>query len=632
MFFRQINKSILCLAIIIALSVDIGIIYFIYQTKIEFSPNQRSYFEKQAKPNSIQADFTKKEEISRRNEQLMAVFHQKPFDNTKTLKFELQAPKSEELVQPMSDFVSEIIIGKNNSDFDNLESNDHFDPSENLPLELGNKEISQEVSIPIKPNFTKTLFPNDEKLTNELVQASEMLQGKVENTSLENSDAIHQIKVGKLEETIIEGKFPQNRSGLNELEPTDITEGSEPSLLDFADLDENKTPIRQKTFQKGTTTNTTHLFQAIGKKWDDFFSMNSPLMGQIDPLNAVIASSDDFSVQVEYIKKITSNEYFFRLKLIQKEGISFKRIVQNVFFIIDRSHSIRENRYELTKAAVLKALTLLREGDSFNILIFDSSVSKLSKENLPWNKQNYSKAQEFLTKQMHGGFFASTDLYSSLDNIVPKAVAENEVNTAILLSDGDTYLTREQRRETINKWSQKNKGKVSLYSIASGKGNNLPLLDLLSTFNKGSLHYATNDSDLEKTLYNLMKSIRNPIGKEMVMTAIPPQPHIKLRLYPKNEHLPNLYEGTPYVVYGTINELKNFHLFFQGKYYDRWLDIKQIVSFDKIGPTKSSSLEKIWAIQEAYSYYDLYLKEGKNDYLQKAKSLLSPYKLQMALN
>ena len=74
-------------------------------------------------------------------------------------------------------------------------------------------------------------------------------------------------------------------------------------------------------------------------------------------------------------------------------------------------------------------------------MIFDDKVVKYSHKNIVWNPKNVSLAKQFLNNQKHGGFFATTDLYSSLDKIVPDAVQEDEVNTAILLSDGDTYIT-----------------------------------------------------------------------------------------------------------------------------------------------------------------------------------------------
>lgn len=333
---------------------------------------------------------------------------------------------------------------------------------------------------------------------------------------------------------------------------------------------------------------------------------------------------------MEYTQNRNAPGYLFRVELTPRNDAHFKRIAQNVFFLIDRSQSIRPARYEASKVAVINALALLQKGDTFNVMVFDKHVSKLSEKNLPWTKENIEKAREFLSRQPYGGLFATTDLYSSLGNIIPDAVADNEVNTAILLSDGDTYLTKEQQRNRIANWTKQNSGKVSLYGIASGAGNNLPLLDVLSAFNKGSLYYASTDNDINDILLSLMRHIQNPIAKEIVATPVLPEADTSILIYPTPQRLPNMYENDPYVIYGSINNLRDFHIFFQGKYYDRWLDIKQLVTFRNAKPVMSTALEKPWAFQQAYNLYDRYLNEGSIKYLDRVRQILSPYKIPVA--
>jgi len=340
-----------------------------------------------------------------------------------------------------------------------------------------------------------------------------------------------------------------------------------------------------------------------------------------------IASGNDFTTQVEYAPKPDGSGYLFRLTLTPKIDTDFQRISQNVFFLIDRSHSIRSERYEASKAAVAEALAMLQEGDAFNILVFDDQIVRLSSENLPWNKQNVDKAHLFLQEQAYGGSFAMADLYSSLGDIVPSAVSEKEVNIAFLFSDGDAFLSPEKQHDSISHWTQQNGGKISLYSIASGQGNNLALLDLLSAVNKGHLNYVSNDEGLPNLVLKLMQALQNPIGKEITTTSASIDGGAKILLFPSVNRLPNLYQHTPYVIYGGINRLEDFHVFFQGKHYDKWLDIKQKVSFSNAKQSTDRSLEKMWVLQQAYDDYDRYLRSGDQQYLLQARQLLTSYKI-----
>ena len=127
-----------------------------------------------------------------------------------------------------------------------------------------------------------------------------------------------------------------------------------------------------------------------------------------------------------------------------------------------------------------------------------------------------------------------------------------------------------------------------------------------------------------------MDRITAPIGKDIAATAVLTDSKKNIRLYPKPQRLPNLYEHLPYVIYGKTESLEDFHIFLQGKYYDRWLDIKQLVIFNKEKEVPYTDLAKEWTIQCAYDHYDRFLQDGKGIHLVHAKRLLSPYRIPVA--
>lgn len=336
-----------------------------------------------------------------------------------------------------------------------------------------------------------------------------------------------------------------------------------------------------------------------------------------------LAGSEHFDIEVEYAQKRSRPGYVFKVSFYPKEEIIFKRIRQNVYFLIDRSNSIPRARYQLNKRAVSEALAYLNKGDTFNILIFDDNVVRLSPEPLPYGPETVSEARAFLERHGHGGHFAATELYASLGKIIPQNVSDHEVNTAILLSDGDTFLSREKQRLMIGQWTKLNKGKVCLYSVASGTGNNLPLLDLISSFNQGKLIYSHDHKELNSMLVNLINAIQAPIGKEMTATSVVADKQTFVLLQPKAVRLPHLFQHRPFVVYGSTNRLDDFVLFLQGKYYDRRFDIKKKISFEK-ARQGSFAIEKKWTELLAHEYYARYFDDGNSEHLKGAKQLLVP--------
>lgn len=342
-----------------------------------------------------------------------------------------------------------------------------------------------------------------------------------------------------------------------------------------------------------------------------------------------IVGSGDFLATIAYAPD-PKGGYLFKITFVPRPGASFKHISQNVFFLLDRSFSIASRRFNASKAAILHALELLRPGDNFNILVFDDKIRRMAPEVVPFCSQTVQAAKKFLDQQRPGGLSAGTDLYSSLDAIVPKAVCETEVNTAILLSDGDTKLKKAEQRQTVGLWSKMNAGKVSLFSMAAGRGNNLSLLDLLSRNNRGFLSYSSSRRGLDETLYDMMMKIHNPIGKDLVITAVASDEKSVLTLYPRQHRLPDLYENSPYIVYGHADTLDGFYLFVQGKFYDRWFDIEQWIAFDQAELVDSSEFAQSYALQTAYDDYDHFIVDGKESHLQAASNILAPYKIPVA--
>ncbi|MEZ5315125.1 MAG: hypothetical protein R3E91_02805 [Chlamydiales bacterium] len=336
-----------------------------------------------------------------------------------------------------------------------------------------------------------------------------------------------------------------------------------------------------------------------------------------------IPCSDDFEIIVEYIPKRYRPGYVFKVIFYPRSEATFHHIQQNISFLIDRSYSTHRIHYNSNKKAVSEALNHLREGDMFNITFFDNHIAKFAPQPIPWNQKNIAEARLFLDREKHGNYFGRTELYASLEKIIPQDLRKDQIHTAILFSDGETYLSREMQRQILRKWMVHNQGKVCIYNIASGKRNHLPLLDLLSSFNQGHLVYSPNKNDISPMLNHLLHTIDCPIGQDMVATPVTSDKQISILLQPKTGYLPNLYHHSPFVIYGSINRLSDFILFLQGKSSEENFEIKKTISFEQ-AKMSAFPLEKKWIQLLTHEYYARYLQDGNLKHLEAAKQILHP--------
>jgi len=164
----------------------------------------------------------------------------------------------------------------------------------------------------------------------------------------------------------------------------------------------------------------------------------------------------------------------------------------------------------------------------------------------------------------------------------------------------------------------------------SGEDNNFALVDLISQLNKGTLHVANSSEGLSKTVINLMKGIQTPIVKDITATGVYRDGSGEVALLPPHSLMHHMYQNIPYTIYGETDDLKEFHLILQGKYYDSWVNIKRIIDFKDASTGNSEELNKIWALNEAYIQYNNFLQNGDRDHIARAKKLLAPYKIPLA--
>lgn len=327
--------------------------------------------------------------------------------------------------------------------------------------------------------------------------------------------------------------------------------------------------------------------------------------------------SKSFNIDFQLMPSKDKENYIFSLTLLPATDLREERINQNFYFLIDRSNSISKDRFAIYKKAVLKALSSLQEGDTFNISLFDQKVARLSETNLPMNKESLKEAEIFLEKQQPGNLFAAADLYKSLEKALPTSLSENDVNIAILLSDGESVIKSKKQLKKVKELVQKIQGNVSLYTATAGTGNNISFLNMLSSLSGGKFLYSDTHSAFPRRLAKLLLDLRHPISTHVEVTAVPSDPETQIIL----SSTPSLlYVSQPYTIVGTCDDLSDFSLVIEGKHEDDWMRIEKKLSFSN-AKTGGRELEKKWSEVQAQKLYELFLQEGDISHLEKAQAL-----------
>lgn len=338
-----------------------------------------------------------------------------------------------------------------------------------------------------------------------------------------------------------------------------------------------------------------------------------------EELVAAMEWNQDFDIQATVFPE--QDGYVFSLALTAKKDLQQQKMRQNFYFLIDISSSVEKHKLAVFKRSVIKALSSLEQGDSFNIFLLDKKITKLSSDNIVVSPKNLILAEDFLEKKtQEKNLFASLDLSQDLDGILEHISTDDEVHTAILLTNGKNSLNTADLRKFLDK----NQGKLTLFTAAVGQNNELTGLDMLGTLCGGKLFYSDTNASFPRKLASFVKGLQEPLAKNLIVSLHPthPKAHIQKIALPKQ--IPNLYNQEPFIIMGKLDRLCDLDLVLQGKSAEDQIFLKKVVRFEE-ATDALISIKKQWLVQQKIGYYEKFIKEAKPSHLKHAKELLKTF-------
>ena len=351
----------------------------------------------------------------------------------------------------------------------------------------------------------------------------------------------------------------------------------------------------------------------------------------LEVIKSNIEWEEDIEVQVTMMPDPSGDKYIFSLDIEPEFESECETMKQNFYFLLDRSSSIDKAKFNRFKRAALRSMAALCDTDHFNIYIFDKKIEQLSNQTLPVTPKTIQMAENFLEKQHGKTHFAAGEVYVSLDKMLPERFNPDEMHSVILITDGNTLLRPAKQKKIIAYWGERFDGNVNFYTVASGKGNNLVLLDMLSYTTGGKLLYSDTNAALPRKLVRLIRDLHSPIVKNVTIDVSGLDSNAKVSLFPRKQLLPPMYSRQTYHVVGTVDELCDLNLYIQGRNHDRWINIKKKISL-KDAHRGGRNLEKLWANTQSKICYDHFLQNGRTTHLKEAKQIVAPYRGTIAMD
>lgn len=308
--------------------------------------------------------------------------------------------------------------------------------------------------------------------------------------------------------------------------------------------------------------------------------------------------------------------YFLLLASPQFQAETAERPAKTTIFVVDRSGSMSGKKMEQAKEALKFVLNNLRQGDTFNIVAYDSSVESFRPELQKYDDQTRRAALGFVEGLYAGG---STNIDEALSTALDMIQDTQRPSYVIFLTDGLPTSGETNEGKIVERARQRNQHRSRLINLGVGYDVNSRLLDRLARTNFGQSEFVRPDEDLELHVSRLHNRISAPVMTEVKVevdvekTRAEDGPPVN-RVYPREVY--DLFAGEQLVLVGRYKRPGHAKVLVRGSVGDK------VRKFDfpaeLIEKSKDESyafVEKLWAMRRIGEIIDELDLKGKNDEL-----------------
>ncbi len=230
-------------------------------------------------------------------------------------------------------------------------------------------------------------------------------------------------------------------------------------------------------------------------------------------------------------------QYFTMMVLPPADLRNVERSPMEMVFVLDCSGSMNGRPIEQAKAAIAHAVQQLTARDTFQIIQFNSTSSKLGTAPIPATPENLEKALRYLQSlDGSGGTVMLEGIRAALD--FPHD--EGRFRLVSFMTDG--FIGNEQE---ILKTLGDKLGASRVFSFGVGQSPNRYLMDRMAIVGRGAVSYLSLNDDAVSIMEQFQKQISHPAMTDLYIDFGDMQ---VTDVYP--QRLPDLIVGRPVIITG----------------------------------------------------------------------------------
>jgi Ca-activated chloride channel family protein len=287
----------------------------------------------------------------------------------------------------------------------------------------------------------------------------------------------------------------------------------------------------------------------------------------------------DAAPQASLFRETLGDKSYYFAMVVPPTGVPApQHQAREAIFVIDNSGSMAGESMKQAKAALLKALSKLQAGDTFNVVRFDDTLDVLFKDAVPATPANVGIATRFVSKlDANGGTEILAALKAAL--VDSHATDKTRLRQVVFLTDGDVGNEDQVLAEIGHSL-----GRSRLFTIGIGSAPNSFLMEHIATEGRGTFTHIGSENEVEQKVGELFNKLEAPVMTDLKVST----DGVVLETWPNP--LPDLYAGEP-VVLTTMTSARSGKVNLTGRIGQKpWSTSLELAS-----ASEGHGVSKIWA-------------------------------------
>lgn len=241
---------------------------------------------------------------------------------------------------------------------------------------------------------------------------------------------------------------------------------------------------------------------------------------------------------------------------------------REVTVVLDRSGSMRGEKFKQAVDAAKNVLNGLSDGEMFNIIDYSDSIAAFNTAPIAKDADSLKRATAYLDSlQANGG----TNIRDALVEAVHTTPQQGTLPLVLFLTDGLPTVGERNEGAIRASIKQANSANRRLFTFGVGFDVNSPLLSALAASTRGSATFVTPDENVEVKVSQLFRRLNGPLFAAPHVTIIDsatgqPSTLLVRDMQPTAAEMPDVFDGEQLMVCGQFTGSQKFKVRIDGEY------------------------------------------------------------------